>query len=241
MCWGPTATGAMLGLGVAALVVTVRRGETFAISGTLGYFVVMDALQLWGYGVRDACGTTPNEAVTLLSYLHIALQPIVLNAFAIAIAPRAISAEMERCVLGVAGLATALIVARLLPFESLGACVPGTSMCSDRLCLTSGQWHIAWELPLNGILASVEGFFGVMVQFPEYFLAIFLLPLFYGAWRFVLFHLVAGPIVAIQLTSNVNEIPAIWCLFSVGILLISLSPTIRHGVFAAHRRDLATA
>ncbi len=241
MCWGTTATTAMLGMGLAAVVVTARRGEPLAISGTLGYFAVMEALQLWGYGVRDACGTTSNQAVTLLSYLHIALQPIVLNAFAIAIAPREVSVQVKRRILGVAGLATALILARLLPFESLGVCVPGTSMCSDRVCLTSGQWHIAWELPLNGIIAPVEQYFDGRVQFPEYFLAIFLLPLLYGAWRFVLFHLAAGPIVAIQLTSNVNEIPAVWCLFSIGILLISLSPTIRHDVFAAHRRMPAVA
>ncbi|MDG4649460.1 DUF5765 domain-containing protein [Roseibacterium sp. SDUM158017] len=234
-----TATTAMLGLGAVATVVTARRGEPLAISGTLGYFAVMEALQLWGYGVRDACGTPSNEAVTLLSYIHISLQPIVINAFAMAIAPRRIPARTQRRVVLVAALATALIAARLLPFESLGTCVPGTSMCSERLCLTSGEWHIAWELPLNGILAPTGRFLGGWLQFPEYFLAVFLLPLCYGAWRFVLFHLAVGPLVAYNLTSNPNEMPAIWCLFSIGILLIGLSPAIRHRVFAAHRSDPA--
>ena len=68
---------------------------------------------------------------------------------------------------------------------------------------------------------------GVPPGFPTYWLAVFLLPLIYGAWRFVIFHALAGPILASLLTSNPNETPAIWCLFSIGIILIGLSPLIR--------------
>ncbi|NEO26983.1 MAG: hypothetical protein F6K03_08820, partial [Kamptonema sp. SIO4C4] len=66
-----------------------------------------------------------------------------------------------------------------------------------------------------------------------YFFAVFLLPIVYGAWRLALFHLLAGPVAARMLTSNPSEMPAIWCLFSIGIVLIALSPPIRHGVFRA--------
>ena len=45
-----------------------------------GYFTVMEGLQVWGYTVVDSCGTPQNQAVTLLSYLHIAFQPMVFNA-----------------------------------------------------------------------------------------------------------------------------------------------------------------
>ncbi len=61
----------------------------------------------------------------------------------------------------------------------------------------------------------------------------FILPLVYGAWRFVLFTYVAGPVAAITLTTDPNEMPAIWCLFSIGLLLISLSPLVRHRVMGA--------
>jgi hypothetical protein len=50
------------------------------------------------------------------------------------------------------------------------------------------------------------------------------MPLFYGAWRLVLFHALAGPILAGFLTSDQGEMPAIWCLFSIGLVLMSLSP-----------------
>jgi uncharacterized membrane protein YjjP (DUF1212 family) len=61
-------------------------------------------------------------------------------------------------------------------------------------------------------------------------LAAFAVPLFYGAWRFVLFHAVAGPLLALLLTGNQNEAPAIWCLFSIGIILIAISPPIRRRI-----------
>ena len=38
---------------------------------------------------------------------------------------------------------------------------------------------------------------------------------------------------ASALTSNPNEFPAIWCLFSVGIIVIGLSPWIRQRVRAS--------
>jgi hypothetical protein len=47
-------------------------------------------------------------------------------------------------------------------------------------------------VPYNGMLVGVDRFFGIYVGFPSYMIATFLLPLIYGAWRFVLVHAVAG-------------------------------------------------
>ena len=109
-------------------------------------------------------------------------------------------------------------------------------MCGDRFCLISGSWHIAWQLPLNGLYNPISELIGYNIQFPDYFLAVFLLPLMYGAWRFVVMHLLAGPMLAWALTSNPDEMPAVWCLFSIGILLIGVSPFVRHAVMGAHQR-----
>lgn len=92
---------------------------------------------------------------------------------------------------------------------------------------------IGWHLPLNGLFNSWSGI--PPMSFPSYFFAVFVLPLVYGAWRLTLFHLLAGPVAAMMLTSNPSEMPAIWCLFSIGIVLIALSPPIRYGVFRAAR------
>lgn len=229
MCWSASASVAMLAAGAAATAVTWRRGDPPAIWLTLAYFTGMEGLQAAGYAVVDACGSPANRTITLLSYLHIAFQPIVINAFAMAIAPAPVSARMRRWVFALSGLATVLMLSRLLPVAAFGPCRPGEVLCGPALCLVSGNWHIGWEVPLNGMWLWA----GVPVEFPDYLFALFLLPLFYGAWRFVLFNFVAGPILAWILTSDPNEMPAVWCLFSIGLILISLSPFIRHRVMGA--------
>jgi len=231
MCWGVTVTAAMAAAGVAATVVTARRGDPPAIPLALAYFALMELLQLGGYIVLDQCGTPANRMVTQASYVHIALQPIVINAFALAIAPAPVTARMQRAVLGIAATASLLLVLRLVPIPGLGPCDPALTLCGEAVCTRSGTWHIAWELPLNAGLT--ERLFGGYLQFPAYFLAVFALPLVYGAWRFVAFHAVAGPILALALTRDPDEMPAIWCLFSIGIIAIALSPFIRHRVMAA--------
>lgn len=235
MCWSAEASLAMVGLGGLAAGVAAWRGEPRAIWGTLGYFTVMEALQATGYLIIDECGTPANRAVTLASYLHIALQPLVINAFAMAIAPAPVSAALRKWVYGLSAAASALILAQLLPLPALGRCAPGDVMCGAVTCLVSGEWHIGWELPLNNLYGPIESVLGMRLQFPAYMFAVFVLPLVYGCWRFVAFHLVAGPLLAWQLTSHPAEMPAVWCLFSIGILLIGLSPFIRTRVMGAHR------
>ena len=239
MCWNATASVAMVGLGGAAVAITVMRGEPRAIWLTLGYFTVMEALQAAGYAVVDQCGSPGNRTITQLSYFHIAFQPVILNTFAMAIAPAPVSRRLQRWVYGAAAVCSALMLLRLVPFEWAGTCTPGSTMCGDAFCTVSGNWHIAWQVPLNGIYVALSELAGISVAFPDYIFAVFVLPLFYGAWRFVLFHLAAGPVLAWILTSNPDEMPAVWCLFSIGILLIGLSPFIRHNVLGAHR-PLAT-
>lgn len=213
------------------MAVSAARGDPKAIWLTIGYFTVMEALQAAGYTVVDQCGSTANRGITLLSYLHIAGQPIVINAFAMALAPGIITPALRRTVYALAALASAALLLRLVPLEAAGPCQPGDVLCSTRFCLVSGNWHIGWEVPLNDLPRSL----GLPVQFPAYLLAVFVLPLVYGAWRLVLFHALAGPILAGMLTDNPLEMPAIWCLFSIGIILIALSPWVRYGVMGARR------
>lgn len=235
MCWSETASLAMLGIGGAATVLTARRGEPKAIWLTLGYFTFMEGLQAAGYMVVDDCGNPANASITIMSYLHIAFQPLFLNAFAMAIAPTPVPDWKRRRVFGLAALATAFMLLKMVPFEAFGTCALGSPLCGLRTCLFSGDWHIAWMLPLNGLMEGIAPVFGYHLWFPAYFLAAFVLPLWYGAWRFVGFHFLIGPVLAASLTANPSEQPAIWCLFSIGIILISLSPFVRYRVIGAHR------
>ncbi|NIA68649.1 hypothetical protein HBA54_08600 [Pelagibius litoralis] len=227
MCWGMTASVTMVGVGTIGAVVLARRREPKAIWLTLGYFSAMEALQASGYLVIDQCGSPANRAITLLSYLHIVFQPFFINAFAMELVPGSVRRKLRRGVYLCCALSAAVMLAQLYPLPWAGACRPGTALCGSELCLVAGEWHIGWSIPYNGLLLPFEDLLGLHAGFPTYMLAAFLLPLAYGAWRFVVFHAMAGPLLAATLTDNPFEQPAIWCLFSIGILLISLSPLIR--------------
>ncbi|MBD3764910.1 MAG: hypothetical protein IE927_09290 [Rhodobacterales bacterium] len=230
MCYGVTVTAAMVAAGGVAAVVTVRRGDPPAVPLTLAWFSLMEALQLSGWLVVDRCGTPANETVTFLSMLHIILQPLFINAFAMELAPRPVSARMRWAVFGLSGVSVVVGLMQVYPFAWAGTCTPGAILCGPALCTVSGDWHIAWNVPYNGLLAGLDRLTGLNWGFYGYMLAVFGLPLLYGAWRFTLFHALAGPILAGQLTTNPNEVPAIWCLFSIGLLLMGLSPALRRRV-----------
>jgi hypothetical protein len=217
----------MVGLGGVATALAVVRGYPKPISLTIGYFTIMEALQASGYAVVDQCGTFTNQSITLLSYLHIAFQPFFVNAFAMELVPAPVKARLRRSVYLCCAICSGVILVQLIPFEWAGSCRIGDALCGTELCLTSGQWHIAWSIPYSGLLHPLEDAIGIHSGFPTYMIAAFVLPLAYGAWRFVVFHALAGPILAFWLTPNPNEAPAVWCLFSIGILLIGLTPAIR--------------
>ncbi len=227
MCWNLTVTGAMVVAGAAATAVTVRRGEPVAIPLTLSYFTVMEALQFGGLLVINQCGTAANQAVTFLSFLHIAFQPFLINAFAMALVSAPVRRRFRAAVFGACALSAVVMLMQLYPFTWAGSCRLGTTLCGEALCTVTGDWHQAWDVPYNGLLVPLEDALGTWSGFPTYILAAFVVPLFYGAWRFVLFQALLGPILAGRLTSNPNEVPAIWCLFSIGIILISLVPFVR--------------
>ena len=218
---------AMVGVGAVATGVVAARGQPPAIWLTLGYFTVMEALQATGYAVVDQCGAPGNQAITLLSYLHIVFQPFFINAFAMELVPGPVKSRVRHGVYLCCAASSAVMLAQLYPFEWAGSCRIGDTLCGVELCLTSGEWHIAWNIPYNGLLLPLKDVLGIPLSFPTYPLAVFLLPLAYGAWRLVILHALAGPILADALTTNPNEAPAVWCLFSIGILLIGLSPRIR--------------
>jgi hypothetical protein len=183
----------------------------------------MEALQLWGYLVIDQCGTPSNRLVTLLSFLHIVLQPIFISAFMLAVIRPDMGRNGRRLVLGLASLASAVMLVQLL-WPWAGPCLAGRPLCGTALCTISGNWHLGWTVPYTNLLDAPDRLIGSNFGFPTYVLAVFILPLFYGAWRFSLFHALIGPIAANLLTDNPNEAPAVWCLTSVFIAGVVLLP-----------------
>jgi hypothetical protein len=111
------------------------------------------------------------------------------------------------------------MLVKLYPLEWGGLCNIGHEpFCGEHLCSVSGNWHIAWEAPLNGFKWLTLG----------YFLPVFLMPVIYGSWKFVLYHIIVGPLLARILTDNINEWPAVWCLLSIGLFLVVIKTPIRN-------------
>ena len=224
MCWGLAASATMVAAGTATTIYAARRLVPTAIWMTLGYFTLMEALQTAGYMVANACGTPANQVITLLSYFHIVFQPFFINAFAMQLIPGEVSKKISIGVYCLCFASAAFMLIQLYPFEWAGTCGAGQPLCGNELCLRYGTWHIAWDIPYNGLALKADDFFGVNWGFPTYMLAVFLLPVLYGSWKFVVFHALVGPIIANQLTDDINEAQAVWCLFAIAILLFALFP-----------------
>jgi hypothetical protein len=227
MCWSAGASVAMVAAGSVATVVAIRRREPVAIPTTFAYFTFMEGLQAAAYPVIGECGSPQNQVLALLSYVHIAFQPFFANWFAMTILGRVIGVPMRTVAWIACGASAATMLVQLYPFDWAGLCPLGEALCGREMCVIQGDWHLGWTIPYNNALPPLPLPFGFTLVFPTYFVAAFVVPLFYGAWRFTLFHLLFGPILARSLTSNVNEFPAIWCLFSVGIIVIGLHPWFR--------------
>lgn len=231
MCWGAEASLGMVVAGTAATALAAARRESPAIWITLGWFTLMEGLQAAGYAVIDDCADPANRAITLASALHIALQPFFINAFALALLPQRASARISRRVWIACALCTAVMLLQLAPMPAFGDCRPGDPMCGATMCTVSGDWHLAWNVPYNGLAVPVDDVLddvvGRRTGFPTYVIAAFVLPALYGAWRFALLNFAAGPVISAALTSNPNEMPAIWCLFSVVIVLLASSAGLR--------------
>jgi hypothetical protein len=120
------------------------------------------------------------------------------------------------------------MLVQLYPFDWAGHCAVGRPLCGENLCTVRGEWHIAWLLPANGIGNSMahQAYFGH--GFLAYPIMAFFVPSLYGSWRFVLFSWAAGPMLASWTTSNINEWPAVWCLFSIGLVLAIIKTPLRY-------------
>lgn len=229
MCWSGEASAVLATAGIATTAYAAYKKEPAALWIALGYFSLMELLQAFTYSVIDQCGLPSNQIATLLGYLHITFQPFFINAVALYFLPASVRKRIyiPVYILCFAGAIFTLI--QLFPFDWAGTCDISRPLCADRLCSVRGNWHIAWEVPTNGIGNYFVhlGFRPLIDGYPGYMLTAFVLPLIYGSWRVVTYHYVLGPWLSQQLTDNHNEWPAIWCLLSIGILMLVVKTPLR--------------
>jgi hypothetical protein len=231
MCWSGQASAVlaatgMAGAGYAALK---RNPEPLALWGCLLYFSSMEVLQAASYSVLNQCTSPINQVLTFFSYLHITFQPFFINAVALYFMPKDVASRVAPWAYTECFSAALSMLLQLYPFSWSGVCEPGRPLCGQMLCTVRGEWHLAWLIPTNGIGNSLTHVGWLGHGFPGYLLTAFALPALYGSWRFALFSYLAGPFAAHLTTSNINEWPAVWCLFSIGLCLtIIKTPLRRH-------------
>lgn len=224
MCWSAEASTVLAVTGLGTTAYAAYKREPAALWIALGYFSLMELLQAYTYSVIDQCGLPSNQMATFLGYLHICFQPFFINALSLHFICQKRAAKIAPYAYALCFMSALYMLIQLYPFDWAGTCSPLRPMCSEQLCSVSGDWHIAWELPLNAI---GEYWLDLTFGYPSYCLVGFLLPVLYGSWRMTLYHWLVGPTLSLSLTTNPDEWAAIWCLLSIGILLLVVKTPLR--------------
>ncbi len=227
MCWSGEASAVLATVGFASTAYAAWRREPAPLWAALGFFSLMEALQAYTYTVIDECSNPANQVATLLGYLHIAFQPFFGNALALYFVPEAVRQRIAAPVYTLCFASTIFMLVQLYPFDWAGTCDPRRVLCAAQLCSVSGNWHIAWDIPVNAIGDFFITIPVVKMSFITYGLCMFVMPILYGSWRMTTYHLVMGPLFAALLTDNNNEWPAVWCLLTIGFLLIAIKTPVR--------------
>lgn len=219
MCWSGEASAAITALGVAVTFHSACiKKESKLLWLPLGYFTLMELLQAYTYSVIDNCGMPANEIATLLGYLHIVFQPFFIQMISLYFIDKRVARKVAPWAYGACFVAAIIMLIKLYPFGWAPMCDPATRpMCGHTLCSFHGNWHIAWGLPINDLMSNI----------PSYLIVGFILPVLYGSWKFTLWHFLAGPLLAWMTTDSLQEWPAIWCLFSLELMLIVTSTRLR--------------
>ncbi|MDD4615939.1 MAG: DUF5765 domain-containing protein [Alphaproteobacteria bacterium] len=240
MCWSGEASAALATAGFCGVAWAAYKKEPVSLWICLGYFSLMELLQAFTYSVIDQCGAASNQIATLFGYLHISFQPFFINAISMYFVPKGISKRIAPAVYAFCFFSAIFMLLQLYPFDWAGHCTAPRSLCGQKLCSVHGNWHIAWLVPLNGLCENPD-LFGIpwltwiykymLGTFPTYVFAGFMLPVLYGSWRFTVYHILMGPFLAALLTNNLNERPAVWCLLSIGLLLLVVKTPLRKILF----------
>jgi len=225
MCWSGEASFGLAAVGLGSTAYATYKEESKELVIPLGYFSLMELLQGFTYTWIDQCSLPVNQILTLLGFLHIAFQPFFINLISMYFIPIQVKERIQGFVYAICFITSILMILQMYPYDWGKPCNIGeNALCGKRLCSVSGSWHIAWEVPTTHIV----NLFSISTKgYMPYIFSAFFLPVLYGSWRITLYHWLVGPTLAAMTTSNPNEWPAVWCLFSIGLLLVMIKTPLR--------------
>jgi hypothetical protein len=238
MCWSGEASAVLATIGFGTAAYVAYKGESKELWIPLTYFACMELLQAATYVYINLCDSPPNQILTLFGYIHIAFQPFFVNMVAMYFIPEEVKKKISTAVYTLCGVGAIAMLVKMYPFAWAGKCLVGIeAFCGTEACSISGDWHIAWQLPLNGLMIDLTtiipgflyGLHGI-----TYILVAFVMPVIYGSWRFVAFHILMGPLLSILTTRDPNEYAAVWCLFSIALCLSVIKSPVRKYLHVGH-------
>ena len=145
--------------------------------------------------------------------------------------PREIKDRIQIPVYTLSAVGSMFILFKGYPFDWAGHCVIGVEgFCGPGVCSVHGDWHIAWKMPLNGLLSYPIHWlndFDWGLHVLSYILVCFIMPIIYGSYRFVAFHYLMGPWISAVTTDDPNEFAAVWCLFSIALCVSVIKSPVR--------------
>lgn len=227
MCWSGEASLVMTGVGLTGALWSKKKGHPPSTWVSLLYFTCMEFIQAMTYPVIGQCGTPLNESLTYAGYIHIAFQNFFVQWVGLSFMPKAVRDKWFKPAMLVSALAATWYMAMAFYQPIMHQLCKEAWFCAEQTCSVHGNWHIGWMIRLSHLMdmgsytpfgITIKSITPTNMGATVYFFAAFVFPLFYGSWRWVLFHLIVGPIASRLTTDNRFEIAAVWCLFSIGFL-----------------------
>ena len=155
MCWSGEASGVLAAAGLTTAVYVAYKGESKELWIPLTYFALMELLQAVTYIYIDLCGNPNNQLLTLLGYLHIAFQPFFVNMVAMYFIPESVKLKIRTTVYSLCAISTLAMLIKMYPFVWAAILRAGRRrFLRPETCSVSGEWHIAWNMPLNGLMSN---------------------------------------------------------------------------------------
>lgn len=227
MCWNQEISLSIATAGFVGAYYLKNKTDDPYCWTPVAYFAGMELLQGLTYFVINDCQNPVNKTLTVLSYLHICFQPIFSNIFFMYFISKEKRKKAMKWVMPLCVVSSLLVLQKLFIYEGCGLCRPAEAFCADKVCSYFANWHIGWQLIMNDNSFYTPAWMsniipGGMVQLSPHFLAMFVLPFFYGVRWLVVFLYITGPYFAMSVTDDKNEWASIWCLFSTSQLSIML-------------------
>ena len=223
MCWSGEASACIAVAGLSSAYFLKKKGQPREIYLPPAYFVLMEGLQAITYLVVDDCGGGWNLMLTYLALIHISFQPFFINMLGMEFVDPAVKQRIKKWIYWMCAATALACMARMIPaYDILGRCQLETPMCSHvQTCAYTGQWHIGWDVLLNGFNE----------RWMWYIVAAFIIPVLYGSWKWSLYHVIVGPLLAALTTTDLNERPAVWCLLSTCIIALLVNTRVRQRIY----------